>query len=71
MTLRKSFEAHHNTADEVQEWIEEALRIVGDVDVTDELRPIAFAKAVDLLAAKQIQYEAVQPLGVGLGMAPR
>lgn len=51
-----SDEYRHHTVAEVEGYFDEALRIVGELEVDDELRAIAFAKAVDLLAAKQIFY---------------
>lgn len=59
MSLRKTGEAHHHTRDEVQRYVEDALSIVEAVELDGELRPLAFAKALDLLATKQIMYEQI------------
>lgn len=66
MTLRKAAELQHNSRDEVADWIEQARDLVAAAELDDDLRPIAFAKALDLLAAKQIQYESMQANGLGL-----
>jgi hypothetical protein len=50
-------EVHHNTDAQTLDYIERALAIVEAVELTDELRPIAFKAALDLLTAKQVQLE--------------
>lgn len=42
---------HHSEA-EVKEYVEGALRIVGEVELDAELRGIAFSKAIELLSGK-------------------
>lgn len=61
-------ELHHNTPEQVAEYLREAAAIVDGLDVPDELRTIAFARACDWLAAKTIVPPAAA-LG-GLGVAP-
>lgn len=51
------------TREQVAGHLADALAIVGELELTDELAPIAFAKAVDLLAAKRIELEQAGILG--------
>lgn len=59
-------EEPHNTPVQVREYLSEALAIVDELELADELRVPAFQKACDLLAAKQIMFEQVVPGGVDL-----
>jgi len=68
MSLRKAGEAHHNTPEEVTAWLAGALDAVREAEIDDDLRAVAFGKAYDSLAAKQINYEVVQG---GLMSVPR
>lgn len=43
---------HHNTPDQAERYIAEAVEIVERLDVPDDLRDSAFVKAVDLLSNK-------------------
>lgn len=47
-------EIQHNTAAQVKGYLDEALRVVAELEIDDELKVPAFVKAVDLLAAKQV-----------------
>lgn len=47
-------EFHHNSAEQVREYLSEALAIVNDLELSDDLRGPAFVQAVGLLSAKQI-----------------
>lgn len=61
------FSEHPNyTPEQVQQHLEDALAIVGRLELDDELRPLAFDKAVNLLSAKQITAE---QLGGGMAIA--
>jgi len=60
MNGRRS-ELPNNTPEQVREYLEGALAIVAELELADDLRAIAFTKAVDLLASKQIVVEAIQP----------
>lgn len=62
MNSRKT-EDHHHTAQQVRGYLDEAKRIVDELEVSSDLREIAYAKAVDLLAAKQVFYEQIAPIG--------
>lgn len=42
----------HHTEPEVKEYVEGALRIVNEVELDDDLRGIAFSKAIELLSGK-------------------
>lgn len=53
----RSTEYAHNTDEQVREYLQAALAVVADLELTDDLRVPAFIKAVDLFAAKQIVYE--------------
>ena len=64
--MRKAFEAHFHSEEQVREYVERASRIVDDLDVADDLRESAFGHAVDLLAQKQVTFEAVSPAGLDL-----
>lgn len=61
-------EVVHNTPEQVAGYLDEALRIVAQIEPPEDLRAIAYGKAVDLLAAKNITIEQPAPLGLG-GMA--
>jgi hypothetical protein len=54
-------ELPHNTPEQVREYLSAALEIVAELDPPTDLRVTAFDKAVNLLAAKQIGIEQVQP----------
>lgn len=64
--LRKAFEAHFHTPDDVQGYVRSALRIVLDADVPTGLQEAAFVQAVTLLAQKQVTFEQVTPTGLAL-----
>jgi hypothetical protein len=61
----RTTEQHYNTREQVIEYLSAALVVVDEVGVPDELLVVAFVKAVDLLAAKQVTVEQIQP-GVDL-----
>ena len=64
-------EHFHHTEEQIREAIAFGLAVVAELELDDELRPIAFAKAVELRVAKQIAVEAVMPAGVLLNAPPR
>jgi hypothetical protein len=47
-------EYHHNTPEQIEDYLASAAEVVGRIELPDDLRGIAFNKAVDLFAAKQI-----------------
>lgn len=47
-------EAPHNTPGQVREYIADAIQLVADLDVPDDLRVAAFTKAADLYSGKQL-----------------
>jgi hypothetical protein len=47
----------HNTPQQAEEYIRGALELVEKVQPPEDLREVAFGKAVDLLSSKQIVYE--------------
>lgn len=55
-------EEQHNTPEQVAEIIGTAARLVVEAELTDDLQAIAFTKAIDLLASKQIFFEQAQPV---------
>jgi hypothetical protein len=69
--MRKAFEAYFHSDDQVREYVTKAAAIVDDLDVPDDLREAAFTKALDLLAQKQVTFEAVAPSGVLLDNGQR
>jgi hypothetical protein len=48
-------EVQHNTPEQVRDYLADARRMVDELQVPPELREVAFTKAIDLLAAKNIQ----------------
>lgn len=62
MNHRKSEDPHH-TPEQVRGYLDEAERIVDELEVASDLREIAYAKAINLLAAKQLFYEQIAPMG--------
>ncbi len=54
----------HFEAERVQEIIAEGLRIVAELEITDDLRVAAFAKACDLTAAGSLVVAQPQPLSL-------
>lgn len=56
---------YHHTAEEVQGYIDNARTIVAELELDGALESIAFAKAVDLLAAKSVQ---ITQTAAGLGL---
>jgi hypothetical protein len=63
MSMRQT-EYPNNTPEQVREYLQGAADVVEAIDIPADLIPVAFEKAVDLLAGKQIVLEQV-----GLGMA--
>jgi hypothetical protein len=63
MSMRQT-EYPNNTPEQVRAYLQGAVDAVDAVDIPPDLVPIAFEKAVDMLAGKQIVLEQV-----GLGMA--
>lgn len=59
-------EIQHNTREQAKGYLEDALAIVAELEIDDELKGLAFTKAVDLIAAKQVMLEPVTPTGVRL-----
>lgn len=55
-------EEHHNTPAQVVDYLRTALAIVMELDPPEDLRQIAFGKAVDLLSAKQVFFEQNAPV---------
>jgi hypothetical protein len=65
--LRKLDEGKHNTPEQVRGYLDDALAIVAELEPPGDLRALAFGKAIDLLAAKQIVFEQPQVFPVDLG----
>ena len=66
-------ELYHNTEAQVVELITFAAALVEQLDLPEDLRGVAFAKAVDLKASKQVfidQAETQSPIARGLGIPP-
>ena len=62
--VRKAFEVHLCSEEEVRRYVSLAAEIVDDENVPEDLREAAYLKAVDLLAQKHVQFEQVSPAGV-------
>jgi hypothetical protein len=69
--MRKAFEAHFHSEDQVRVYVSTAAAIVDELEVADDLREAAFTKSVELLAQKQVTFEAVAPSGVLLNQRPQ
>jgi hypothetical protein len=63
----RRWQEQHNTPDEVEEWVKQAIGIIEYLDVPDDLRMPAFTGALSLLSAKQLFFE--QPTFSGHGLA--
>jgi uncharacterized protein YejL (UPF0352 family) len=63
-------ELSHYTKQQAEEHLADALQLVEKVDPPEDLRGIAFAKAVEMLSAKNIIAQPVAPILGGLE-APR
>lgn len=53
-------EIHHYTAAQVREHLAEAITLLDELEVPDDLRQVAFVNAYNSLAAKAIAEEQVQ-----------
>jgi hypothetical protein len=62
--MRKAFEAHFHSEEQVRVYVSTAAAIVDELEVADDLREAAFTQAVALLAQKQVTFEQVSPSGV-------
>jgi hypothetical protein len=60
-------ELHSYTREQAEEHLRDALRLVDLVEPPEDLRGLAFAKAVEMLSQKQIIHEQVAPI---LGALP-
>jgi hypothetical protein len=56
----------HHTHEQIAGYLADAGKLVEAVDIPADLVPIAYGKAVELLAAKQIVFEQVAPSPVML-----
>jgi hypothetical protein len=52
----------HNTPEQIDGYLSDALALVETQEVPEDLRVMFFAKAVELLAAKQIVVEQYAPI---------
>ena len=52
-------EHHHNTDEQVREYVTKALALVADLEVPEDLRAAVFDKACNLYSTKQILVEQV------------
>jgi len=60
-------EFHNSTREQVKGYLAEALAIVAELEISDDLREPAFVQAVGLLSNKVVQHERVVP-GTGLAL---
>lgn len=67
MTTVRYSERPNNTPEQVREYVAEALAIVDELDVPDDLREAAFTAAVNLSASKQVLAEQAGFAGLDLG----
>lgn len=54
-------EMYHNTPAQARDYLREALDIVDELGPPDDLRQLAFDKAVNLVSAKNINIEQMAP----------
>jgi hypothetical protein len=54
-------EIPHNTPEQVRLYLQAALELVEELEPPDDLRGIFYAKAIDLLSAKQLIVEQLAP----------
>jgi hypothetical protein len=67
MSVRVAWEHHFHTAEQVSEYLAEAVRILEAHDLDPALMDATLAQVVGLLAAKQVQFEQLAGvLGNGL-----
>lgn len=64
-------EEHSFTPEQVAGHLDDALAIMDATDVPNDLRPIAFAKVLELLAAKQVLLIPAQVAAADLGVYSR
>lgn len=64
MAVRVAWEHSFHTAEQVSEYLAEALKIMQAHEVDPTVCPQLTAQLVNLLAAKQVQFEQVGPLGI-------
>lgn len=68
--MRRS-EQHHNTPDQVEEYLRAALAVTDEIDPPADLRPAMFTAAVNLISGKQLILEQDPPVLLGQGLVPR
>lgn len=59
-------EHHNNTDEQVREYIEKALALVGELEIADDLRLEVFRQACTFYASKSVTGEVAMPAGVDL-----
>lgn len=69
--MRKAFEAHFHSEEQVREYVFKAARIANEASIPDELREATFVQALNLLSQKQVTFEQVAPSGVLLNHRPQ
>lgn len=70
MSQGRRTETPHHSREQVTGYLDDAHAIVDELGIPDELRGIAYAKAIDLLAAKHIAIEQPYPLAGVPGILP-
>jgi hypothetical protein len=55
----RQVEHQHNSREQVEEYLRQALEVTDELAPPPELQAIVFAKAVDLISSKQVFYEQV------------
>jgi len=55
-------EEPHNTLEQVEGYVRDALALVERLEVPEDLREVAFGKCCDLIASKQLFYEQPQAM---------
>jgi len=54
-------EHHYQTPEQVRAYLREALAVVAELVPPEDLRVACFTKAADLVSAKHVMVEAIQP----------
>ena len=62
MSMRRT-EEQFQTRGQARDYLRTALELVAELDPPEDLRAAVFAKAADLVSAKQVFFEQVAPLG--------
>lgn len=69
--MHTATEHYFHKPEQVAEAVAEAVRIVDEAALPQNLRAVAFEKVLELLTSKQVFFEQIAPTGVLLGNGQR